>query len=249
MRREFGTFELMDRMDGYDHSRESVRKGMPLTFLILMTGMFISGIVAFTIGTIPEYTSLIYDFEGGGLLGSHITLLGWVTILAPFGLIAWIGMIMENASVGKLALLYFIMYLAFGGMLSSIFITYSIASIQKVFFITAGMFGFMSAYGFITKKDLSSFGNLLMMFVVGLIIAGVVNIFMKSGMMDMIISFVGVLVFAGLTAYDTQNIKYLLIGARTKQDITKAAMHGAFSLFLDFVNMMLYLLRLLEKEK
>ena len=121
---------------------------------------------------------------------------------------------------------------------------YSTDIITKTFFVTAGTFGAMAVYGYFTKSDLTSWGKLLIMAVVGLIIAGIVNIFMKSSTMDLVISGIGVLVFVGLTAYDSQKIKrMLMMQTDTGETAQKIALMGSLSLYLDFINLFLYLLR------
>jgi uncharacterized protein len=128
--------------------------------------------------------------------------------------------------------------------LSSIFLVYTDASIAKVFFITAATFGAMSLYGYTTKRDLTSMGNFLMMGLIGLIIASLVNIFMQSSMLDFAISAVGVLIFVGLTAYDTQKIKEGYSEGFGADVLAKGAIMGALSLYLDFINLFMMLLRL-----
>jgi FtsH-binding integral membrane protein len=144
------------------------------------------------------------------------------------------------------ATLLFTLYSVLNGVvLSSIFVVYSGTSIAKVFFITAGTFLAMAVYGYTTKRDLSSVGKLMFMGLIGLIIASIVNLFIKSSGLDLILSYIGVIVFVGLTAWDTQKIKQMLA---TQEDIDegaqKIALVGALSLYLDFVNLFLYLLRI-----
>ena len=153
-----------------------------------------------------------------------------------------------SAAINKLtptaATALFIAYAAVNGLtMAVIFLLYTGSSIASTFFITAGTFGAMSAYGYMTKTDLSSWGNLLFMGLIGLIIASVVNIFLHSETVYWITSFVGVLIFTGLTAYDTQRIKAMITLGLTPQEERKGAIMGALRLYLDFVNMFLYLLR------
>nr|WP_229376765.1 Bax inhibitor-1/YccA family protein [Fibrella aquatilis] len=153
-----------------------------------------------------------------------------------------------SAAINKLtptaATALFIAYAALNGLtMAVIFLLYTGSSIASTFFITAGTFGAMSAYGYFTKTDLSSWGNLLFMGLIGLIIASVVNIFLHSETVYWITSFVGVLIFTGLTAYDTQRIKAMITLGLTPQEERKGAIMGALRLYLDFVNMFLYLLR------
>ena len=148
------------------------------------------------------------------------------------------------------ATLLFIAYSILNGVtMSFIFLVYTTSSIANVFFITAGTFGAMSLIGYTTKRDLSKMGQLLMMALVGLIIASFANILMKSDTLSLIISYVGVVVFVGLTAWDTQKIKRMLAQADDmSEDAQKIALLGALTLYLDFVNLFLYLLRLLGKR-
>ena len=133
--------------------------------------------------------------------------------------------------------------------LSSIFLVYTGTSITRVFFITAGTFGAMSIYGYTTKRDLTKMGSFLMMGLIGIIIASVVNIFMKSTMMYFVISILGVLIFVGLTAYDTQKIKNMYLVSDSGEIIGKKAVMGALTLYLDFINLCIMLLRLFGQRR
>jgi hypothetical protein len=131
-----------------------------------------------------------------------------------------------------------------------IFVVYTSASITSTFLVTAGTFGAMSLYGYTTKKDLTSWGSFLFMGLIGIIIASVVNIFMQSSMMHMIITYAGVLIFVGLTAYDTQKIKEMnILGNEGTDEDTKEAIRGALTLYLDFINLFLMLLRLMGDRR
>ena len=159
-----------------------------------------------------------------------------------------------SAAINKLsataATALFITYAAMNGLtMAVIFLIYTGSSIASTFFITAGTFGAMSAYGYMTKADLSSWGNLLFMGLIGLIIASVVNIFLHSEIVYWITSFVGVLIFTGLTAYDTQRIKAMITLGLTPHEERKGAIMGALRLYLDFVNMFLYMLRFFGGRK
>ena len=133
--------------------------------------------------------------------------------------------------------------------LSVLFAVYTRSSIASTFFITAGTFGAMSLYGYFTKKDLSSWGNIFIMSVICFIIASVVNIYMHSSMIYWIITYAGVLIFVGLTAYDTQKIKQMLANQEINEQTQKLALLGALSLYLDFINLFLYLLRIFGDRK
>jgi FtsH-binding integral membrane protein len=148
------------------------------------------------------------------------------------------------------ATLMFVLYSVINGaLLSYIFILYTASSISTVFFITAGTFAAMAFIGYTTKTDLSSWGKILLMALLGLIIATVVNVFIKSTMFNLILSYVGVLIFVGLTAYDSQKIKQMLLQAPdASEGAQKVALLGALTLYLDFINLFIYLLRIFGKR-
>jgi len=153
------------------------------------------------------------------------------------------------SAVGAAALFY--VYAMMNGLtLSIVFLAYTASSIESTFFVTASMFAAMSAYGYVTKRDLTGVGNFMFMGLVGLIIASFVNFWMRSPMMYWLITYVGIAVFVGLTAYDTQKIKELnVIGNSGTEEDHKEAIHGALILYLDFINLFLYLLRLLGRRR
>ena len=160
-----------------------------------------------------------------------------------------------SAAINRLSLttatLMFILYSVINGaLLSYIFLAYTASSVATVFFITAGTFGAMALIGYTTKADLSSMGKILFMALIGLVIATVVNLFVKSDGFTMILSYVGVLIFVGLTAYDTQKIKQMLLEAPdASEGAQKMALLGALTLYLDFVNLFIYLLRIFGKRE
>lgn len=170
------------------------------------------------------------------------TWLMWVLIIAEFGLVFAISGAINKMSSATATLLFYLFSAVNGMMLSTIFLVYSMTAITKTFFITAGTFGAMSVYGYFTSKDLSKMGSFLFMALIGLIIASLVNIFLKSSGLDWIISIVGVLIFVGLTAWDTQQIKNMAAMSPV-ETIGKLATIGALSLYLDFINLFLMLLR------
>lgn len=160
-----------------------------------------------------------------------------------------------SAAINKLsfpvASLLFIAYSVLNGVtFSFIFLAYTMSSIATTFFITAGTFGAMTIVGFVTKKDLSGMGRILMMALIGLIIATIVNIFVASSMLDWAISYIGVLIFVGLTAYDTQKIRNMIrqYGTEVNDGTMKLALMGALTLYLDFINLFLYLLRIFGRR-
>ena len=178
------------------------------------------------------------------------TTLGWIVTFAPIGFVLLMSFGFNKLSASALLVL-FITYAAVMGLsLSFIFMMYTTGSIFTTFGVAAGMFGFMAILGYTTKTDLTKFGSILMMGVVGLIIASVVNWFVASPMMDYIISFLGVLIFTGLTAYDVQKLKRIGSGVELgSESANKLSVMGALTLYLDFINLFLFLLRFLGNRK
>lgn len=166
----------------------------------------------------------------------------WALIIAEFALVIGINGAINKISAGVATLLFFLFSAVNGLMLSSIFVVYTEGALARTFFITAGTFGAMSVYGYFTNRDLSKMGGILSMCLIGLIIAMLVNLFLKSNAMDWIVSIVGVLVFVGLTAWDTQRIRQLAATAPAEMTGKVAAL-GALTLYLDFINLFLFLLR------
>ena len=179
-----------------------------------------------------------------------MTTLGWIVMLAPFGFVLAMSMGFQRFSAGTLTLLFGIYSILMGASLSFILIMYTTASVFQTFAVTAGMFGIMSFVGYTTKTDLTKFGSLMMMGLIGIIIASVVNMFMRSEAFDYIISFIGVLVFTGLTAYDVQKLKRIGAGIQYgSKSARKLVIMGALSLYLDFINLFLFLLRFLGNRR
>lgn len=210
-------------------------------FAYMALALAISGALAYLFGT----TELIFSL----ITRTGMTPLGWIVMLAPFAFILAMNFGFNKMSFPTL-LAVFLGYAAVMGIsLSFIFLAYEFGVITKVFFITAGLFGAMAFIGYTTKTDLTKFGGILMMAVIGLVIASLVNMFMKSSQMDYIISCVGVLVFTGLTAYDVQKIKRIGAGVEYgTAEASKLALMGALSLYLDFVNLFLFLLRVFARR-
>lgn len=166
----------------------------------------------------------------------------WALLIAEVGLVLGISAGINKLSTATATLLFYIFAVVNGAALSPIFLAYTGASIAKTFFITAGTFGAMSVYGFVTKSDLSKIGSILFMALIGLIIASVVNMFAHSDTLQWIISIAGVMIFVGLTAWDTQQIKRMA-EQMPAAGVGRLAVLGALSLYLDFINLFLYLLR------
>lgn len=231
--------EFYRQIDQLEGKRIAVPALIRKVYTWMALALVITGVTAYGVAISPNLINLIF--------GSKMVFFGLI--------IAEIAMVMIlTARLNKLSLasatMMFIGYSVLNGVtLASIFLVYTMSSIASTFFICAATFGVMSAYGAMTKTDLSSMGKLLFMALIGLIIATLVNVFVGNSMLDLIISYVGVLVFVGLTAWDTQKIKMMLADADYMDESTqKLALIGALSLYLDFVNLFLYLLRIFGKR-
>ena len=212
---------------------------MRKVYLWMTLALMITGITAAGVANSPNILTLIYS--------SQVVM--WGIIIAEFGLVIYISARLEKLSLSTATTLFALYSILNGVMLSSIFLLYSTAIISKVFFITAGTFGVTALYGYATKKDLSSLGNILFMALIGLVIATVVNVFMKSAMFDLILSYIGVIIFVGLTAWDSQKIKHMMMVQQdADESAQKLALIGALSLYLDFINLFLYLLRIFGRS-
>lgn len=179
------------------------------------------------------------------------SMLFWGVLIAEVVLVMYMSARINKISFTTATLLFIAYSILNGVTLSILFLIYTASSIATTFFVTAGTFGAMALFGYVTKKDLTRIGSLCIMGVIGLIIASVVNMFLHNTMMDMIISYVGVLLFVGLTAYDAQKIKHLLSGddIEVNESTQKIALLGALTLYLDFINLFIYLLRILGDRK
>jgi FtsH-binding integral membrane protein len=203
----------------------------------MAAGLAITGIVAFA--TASSVT-----------MSGAVSALWFFLVIIELGLVFWLAGFIQRMST-QVAQIVFLSYAVLNGLtISSIFLTYSLSSISSTFFITAGTFGAMSYYGYTTKKDLTSWGSFFFMGLIGIIIASIVNIFMQNSMLNFVISCIGVFVFVGLTAYDTQKIKTMnILGNEMTDEDTKEAISGALMLYLDFINFFLDLLRILGRIK
>jgi FtsH-binding integral membrane protein len=205
-----------------------------------MTGaLAITAIVSYAVAASPSIFGMLYSPEGGN------SLLGWVVMLAPLGVVIAMSAAVERMSYNMMMLLFIGFSVIMGVSLSYIFHIYSGATIAKTFAITSGTFGIMAFLGYTTKTDLTKMGRILFMGLIGIILAMVVNYFTQSSQMDYIISIIGVIIFTGLTAYDVQRLKKIGMTVEGGTSIAgKAAIMGALSLYLDFINLFLFLLRL-----
>ena len=231
----FGRVDAI-RREGID---EGLRAYMLGVYNYMAAGLAISGIIAYFVSASPAILTTIYAN----------TALTWIVMLAPLAFILALSFGIQKMKASTVQALYWAFAITMGISLSSIFVVYTSASIARVFFITAATFGAMSLYGYTTKKDLTGWGSFLFMGLIGIIIASVVNFFMASAALDFAISVIGVLVFVGLTAYDTQKIRNEYSELDSGEVATKKSVFGALRLYLDFINLMLMLLRLFGSRR
>ena len=196
-------------------------------------GLLLTALTSFLMVSSPAALSLLFS--------STATI--WILFAVEIGLVIYLSARIDKLSPGVATALFYLYSALNGVALTPIFLAYTGASIAKAFLLTSGTFGIMTVAGYVTKKDLSKFGSFLFMALIGLIVCSIVNIFMHSPMMDWCISIAGVLIFVGLTAWDTQAIKRMCAEA-DETSVGKVATMGALSLYLDFINLFLYLLRL-----
>lgn len=215
---------------------------MRKVYLWMTLALAISGVTAYIVATSPGLLQMVYGNRWGI----------WALIIAEFILVWKIsrGVWNPNRSLAATTVMFAIFSALNGATLSSIFALFAPAAIIKTFMVTTATFAATAAYGYFTRRDMTKMGGLLMMALIGLIIAGVVNMFLHSSMLDMVVSGVGVLIFVGLTAWDNQQIKMQLAAAPDMGESSqKIALAGALSLYLDFVNLFLYLLRFLGGDR
>jgi len=220
-----------------------LRAHMLSVYNYMTSGILLTGIVALLFAQSGAVYSLV-DFAGGGM-----SMLGWIVMLAPLGIVLWMSFGVNRLSTGMAQFLYWAFAILMGMSLSTIFLIYTNASIALTFFATAAAFASLSLYGYTTKKDLSGMGTFLIMGVVGLIVASVINLFWMNDTFSLAIAAIGVLIFAGLTAYDTQKIKSMYFAVAGTDFHGKATIMAALTLYLDFINMFLFLLRFLGSRE
>ena len=227
-----------------------LRSYMLSVYNYMAGGLALTGVVAylafqFAVVQAPD-GSLALTSAGAALYQSPLK---WVVMLAPLGMVFFLSARISSMSVSTAQISFWLFAGLMGLSLSSIFLIYTGASITQTFFVTAIAFGGLSLYGYTTKRDLTGFGSFLIMGVIGLLVASVVNIWLASPMIQWAVSVLGVLIFAGLTAYDTQRIKEMYYVGDAAATAAKKAIMGALSLYLDFINMFMFLLQLFGNRR
>jgi FtsH-binding integral membrane protein len=215
-----------------------LRQHMLRVYNYMASGVALTGIIAYAVAHSPAMMQAIFG-----------TPLAWVVMLAPLAFVLVLSFGIHKLSLFATQALFWLFAATMGLSLASIFVVYTGESIARVFFITAASFGALSLYGYTTKRSLSGIGSFLIMGLFGIVIASVVNLFLKSTGLQFAISVIGVLVFAGLTAYDTQKIKEMYLDTDHEETAGKKAVMGALALYLDFINLMIMLLHLLGQRR
>lgn len=237
--------QITFKKDGQEMTGTLAQTFISNVFTYMFAALAITGVIAYWFGTNVSLLSLLINMETGGM-----TIFGWVVMLAPLGFVLLMNRGIERYSSLVLLLMFIAFSILMGMSMSFIFLVYTGGSIVSTFGITALTFGTMAVVGYTTKTDLTKFGSILMMGLIGIIIAMVINWFLQSPRMDWIISGIGVLIFTGLTAYDVQKLKRIGAGAEYGSENTnKLAIMGALSLYLDFINLFLFLLRFMGDRK
>jgi len=230
---------------------EGLRQYMLRVYNYMASGLALTGIIAYVTANMSVVINDAGQITGLTQLGATLftSPLRWVVMLAPLGFIFFLGARLHAMRFSTAQMVFWIFAGVMGISFATIFIAFTGASITRVFFITAGTFAGMSLYGYTTKKDLSAWGSFLFMGLIGIIIASVVNLFLHSGALYFAISVIGVIVFVGLTAYDTQKIKEMYIESDDGETMGKKAIMGALNLYLDFINLFIMLLQLLGQRR
>src|ERR1700675_3647979 len=214
-----------------------LRVHMQRVYSYMAGGLALTGIVAYAAAASGFYQAI----ADTGLI--------WIVMLAPLGFVFALGFGIERMSAGTATVLFWIYAAVMGLSLGGIFLVFTGASIARVFFITAATYGAMSLYGYTTRTDISDFGSFLLMGLIGIVIASLVNIFVGSSVLQFVISIIGVIVFVGLTAYDTQRIKEMYLESDSDEIAGKKAVLGALALYLDFINLFMLLLQLFGQRR
>ncbi|MBT0669426.1 Bax inhibitor-1/YccA family protein [Novosphingobium profundi] len=235
-RQGFGASPIDGRTAGRVTYDAGLRKYMLSIYNYMASGVLLTGIVAML-------------FASSGFAVQVLSSpLRWVLMLAPLGFVMALNFGINKMQTSTVKMLYWGFAVVFGLSLSSIFLVYTGASIATTFFATAASFAGLSLFGYTTKKDLSGFGTFLVMGLVGILVAMLINLFVQSSVLQMAISILGVLIFAGLTAYDTQKLKVQYQYLQGSEFLGKAVVMGALTLYLDFINMFLFLLNFLGQR-
>jgi len=229
-----------------NYSAQSIAQTfMAKVFTWMFLALAVTAFTAYTFAGSPSLMGLMISETGG------MSILGWVVMLAPLAFVFFLSAKFQSLSKNAMVLLFLAFSVLMGMSMSFILLAYTAASVFSTFVVTSGTFGLMALVGYTTKTDLTKFGSILMMGLIGIILASIVNFFMHSGTMEYIISILGVLIFTGLTAYDVQKLKRIGMASGEFQgtEIDKLSIMGALTLYLDFINLFLFLLRFMGNRR
>ena len=243
-------FNIIDQEYKSAQTLPVTRTFMANVFLWMTFALAITAITAYWFASSQELIGSLMNVTNGRYTG--LSMLGWIVTLAPLGFVLLMSLGFQRLSPAIMTLLFIAFSVLMGMSLSFILLVYTGSSVFKTFAVTSAMFGVMAVLGYTTKTDLTKFGSILMMALFGIIIAMVINMFMHSSTMEYIISVAGVLIFTGLTAYDVQKLKRIGSGAGMEAgdaNMRKLSILGALTLYLDFINLFLFLLRFLGNRK
>lgn len=224
-----------------------LRTYMLRVYNYMASGLALTGLVAWFVANTPAVTQLFFQVGARGQIG--MTGLGWLAVLSPIILVFAINYGMSRMQGSTVQALFWAYAALMGISLASILLAYTGASVARTFFATSAGFAGLSLYGYTTKRDLSAFGRFLMVGLIGLIVASLISMFIPSPGFTFALSVIGVLLFAGLTAYDTQKIKEMYYAGDDGETITKKAMLGALTLYLDFINLFMFLIRFMGDRR
>jgi FtsH-binding integral membrane protein len=232
-----------DKMDA------GLRAYMLRVYNYMLVGLGLTGGVAWLTANTPLINIFYTQVQTGNGVIAQPNILGWIAMIAPLGMVLFLSFRIQKMSFATAQLTFWAYAALMGVSLSTILLLYTGASIAMTFFVTAGTFGAMSLYGYTTGRDLTGMGSFLMMGLIGLILASVVGMFFHSSQLQFVISVIGVLIFTGLTAYDSQNIKNMYYVGDDGEMAGKKSIMGALRLYLDFVNLFLFLLRFMGNRR
>lgn len=221
---------------------QGLRQYMMRVYNYMAGGLCITALASYIIMNTPALLKLFFTISANGAVG--LSGLGWLAILAPFIMVFAFGWVLNRGSLAQVQGVYWGYAALMGVSLTPVLLAYTGASVTRIFLVTAATFGGMSIYGYTTRKDLTSMGSFMIMGLWGIIIASLVNIFLKSSGLDFALSILSVIVFTGLTAYDTQKIREIYAESDTSDLSSRKAISGALALYMDFINLFLALLRL-----
>ena len=226
-------------MNGFEYPQQRMSSFISAVYGFMAVALVITAAVAYYVSTTPAIYTLFF--------GNPVLL--FLLFIGQLALVIGLAIALPRLNFGTALAMFFLYAISVGLTLSAIFLVYELGSIYQTFVVTAGMFGIMCIYGYFTKSDLTAIGNIAIMALLGLILSMLVNMFLRSEQFDYIISAIGVLVFTVLTAYDTQKIKRLGQQLLDHEMLNKVAILGALTLYLDFINLFLFLLRFMGKKR